>query len=152
MPAAWAGVVAVIEVALPTVTIVLFLAGAFIRARHHLGGRWARFLLSRTTPVGRPSRDGLDLLVLMAGLFPILLIALPTTPKFGGTKHWMPAMPFIALLAGVGAARLADVAASAARRLPGRLVRACVLSFRTHRGQIDALVEDLEAAKRAVTA
>jgi aromatic-L-amino-acid/L-tryptophan decarboxylase len=34
----------------------------------------------------------------------------------------------------------------------GFVIRACVLSFRTHRAQIDALVEDLAAAKRAVTA
>jgi hypothetical protein len=113
----------------PTVTLALFLAGAFIRARHHLGGRWARFLIERTRIVGPGSRDGLDLLVLMAGLFPILLIAMPTTPKFGGTKHWMPAMPFMALLAGVGAARFADVAAAALTRLPGRLVRALALAI-----------------------
>jgi hypothetical protein len=114
---------------IPTVTIALFLAGAFIRARHHLTGGWTRLLAERSAPVGPPSRDGLDLLILIAGLFPILLIALPTTPKFGGTKHWMPAMPFIALLAGVGAARLADVAASLVRRPPRRLVVAAVLAL-----------------------
>jgi hypothetical protein len=114
---------------IPTVTIALFLAGTFIRARHHMTGRWTRALVERSTPVGPASRDGLDLLLLIAGLFPILLIALPTTPKFGGTKHWMPAMPFIALLAGVGAGRLADVAASLVRRPPKRLVGAVVLAL-----------------------
>jgi hypothetical protein len=114
---------------IPTVTMVLFFAGAFLRARHHLGGRWARFVLERTEPVGPRSRDGLDLLLLIAGLFPIALIALPNVPIFGGTKHWMPAMPFITLLAGVGAARLADVAASLVRRPPRRLVGAIVLAI-----------------------
>ncbi|MCK9463445.1 MAG: glycosyltransferase family 39 protein [Proteobacteria bacterium] len=112
-----------------TVTIVLFFAGAFLRARHHLGGRRLRFVLERTAPVGPPSRDGLDLLLLIAGLFPIALIALPNVPIFGGTKHWMPAMPFITMIAGVGAARLADVAASLLRRWPGRLVGAAVVAL-----------------------
>ncbi len=35
-------------------------------------------------------------------MMPILLIALPNTPIFGGVKHWLPAMPFFALVAGVG--------------------------------------------------
>jgi len=40
-------------------------------------------------------------------MFPLVLIALPSTPIFGGTKHWLPAYPFIALLAGVALSRLA---------------------------------------------
>lgn len=32
-------------------------------------------------------------------LFPILLIALPSIPIFGGTKHWLTAYPFLMLLA-----------------------------------------------------
>lgn len=38
-----------------------------------------------------------------------------STPIFGGTKHWMTAMPFLALLAGVGCA----MAVRAARRAAG---------------------------------
>lgn len=49
-----------------------------------LGKRWARL-------------DGLWLALL--GLFPVALIALPTTPIFGGTKHWITAYPFLALAA-----------------------------------------------------
>ena len=33
-------------------------------------------------------------------LFSILLISLPGVPHFGGVKHWLPSMPFLALLAG----------------------------------------------------
>jgi len=33
-------------------------------------------------------------------LFSILLISLPDVPHFGGVKHWLPSMPFLALLAG----------------------------------------------------
>lgn len=50
-------------------------------------------------PRGWSRHDGL-LLTLFA-LFPILLIALPSTPVFGGTKHWLTAYPFMALAAAV---------------------------------------------------
>jgi len=33
-------------------------------------------------------------------LFPMFVISLPSTPIFGGVKHWMPATPFLAILAG----------------------------------------------------
>ena len=46
------------------------------------------------------------LLVGLFALFPLVLIALPSTPIFGGTRTWMPAMPFVALLAGLGLSRL----------------------------------------------
>lgn len=36
-------------------------------------------------------------------VFPVALIAQPSTPIFGGTKHWIPAMPYLCLFAGVGA-------------------------------------------------
>lgn len=45
--------------------------------------------------------------VLVNFLAPICIIALPFTPIFGGTKHWMPAMPFLAVAAGIGAVRVA---------------------------------------------
>ncbi|MCX4243729.1 hypothetical protein [Paraliomyxa miuraensis] len=41
------------------------------------------------------------LLLGMLGLFPIALISLPSTPIFGGTKHWITAYPFLALAAAV---------------------------------------------------
>jgi len=34
-------------------------------------------------------------------LYPITVIALPSTPVFGGVKHWMPAMPFLCLVGGI---------------------------------------------------
>jgi hypothetical protein len=33
------------------------------------------------------------------GLFPLVLISLPSIPIFGGTKHWLTAYPFLALAA-----------------------------------------------------
>ncbi len=38
-------------------------------------------------------------------LFPVVLIALPSVPIFGGVKHWMPAMPFLALFAALALER-----------------------------------------------
>jgi hypothetical protein len=43
------------------------------------------------------THDGL--LLALLGLFPIALISLPTTPIFGGTKHFITAYPFLALAA-----------------------------------------------------
>ena len=40
----------------------------------------------------------IELFLLANTLIPILIIAWPTTPIFGGTKHWMPAMPFFAVM------------------------------------------------------
>lgn len=51
-------------------------------------------------------------LLLANAALPVLLIALPSTPIFGGTKHWMNALPFLCVLGAwaveEGAARLAD--------------------------------------------
>lgn len=41
-------------------------------------------------------------LVLLFALFPLLLIAHPRVPIFGGTKHWMTAYPFLALAIAAG--------------------------------------------------
>ena len=56
----------------------------------------------------------LEALLLLNAFFPFALIAWPTVPIFGGVKHWLPAMPFLALLgarAVVAAARLLRPAA-----------------------------------------
>jgi len=44
----------------------------------------------------RPPGD--EILLLLNAFFPLALIAWPTVPHFGGVKHWLPAMPFLALL------------------------------------------------------
>jgi hypothetical protein len=53
-------------------------------------------------------------------LFSILLISHPEVPHFGGVKHWLPSMPFLALLAGRefdrAAARLWSALGLTARR------------------------------------
>ncbi|MCA9710200.1 MAG: hypothetical protein KDK70_30450 [Myxococcales bacterium] len=52
---------------------------------------------SRPLPAGWSRLDVLWLGLL--GLCPLVLISLPTTPIFGGTKHWLTAYPFLALAA-----------------------------------------------------
>lgn len=94
---------------IPTTIVVLALAGIVMRLRHHLPPKLEATVPKTWQPTGPMSKDGLDLLLLIAGGFPIALISLPNVPIFGGTKHWMPAFPFIALLAGLAAVRLVDV-------------------------------------------
>lgn len=55
-----------------------------------------------------PEFDGREEPLLYVGLalFPLLLIALPWIPIFGGTKHWLTAYPFMALLAAMAWGRL----------------------------------------------
>ncbi len=59
-------------------------------------------------PEGWARMDG-GLLAMMT-LFPLVLISLPGTPIFGGTKHWITAYPFASLAAGIGLVRLWDAA------------------------------------------
>jgi 4-amino-4-deoxy-L-arabinose transferase-like glycosyltransferase len=67
-------------------------------------GRWGRALSRGSLPDRGDGGDprGTGLLLAMNLLFPIALISMPETPIFGGTKHWMPAMPFLAVFTGAG--------------------------------------------------
>ncbi len=111
---------------IPTTVIVLAVAGMAGRLRHHLPEKIERRIAGTWRPVGPASKDGLDLLLIISAAFPIALISLPNVPIFGGTKHWMPAFPFIALFAGAAASRLADLAAEHLRRVPRRVAAAAV--------------------------
>ncbi len=106
----------------PTVLLVLALVGCWIYARVPITARTNRWLKRRLPRFDDrfrfPARrswlrpgNGLDprigTLLVVNALFPLVLIALPSTPIFGGTKHFMPAYPFFALLAGVAVSRLA---------------------------------------------
>jgi hypothetical protein len=53
--------------------------------------------IRETSRIPETSRSE-ELLLLLNALFPIALIAWPTVPIFGGVKHWLPAIPFLALL------------------------------------------------------
>ena len=105
----------------PTVTLLLGLFGFALFLRPPLLTTLARWIGVRPPALdtrfrfpARRSwlRPGLGLdprvgtLLGVNALFPLVLIALPQTPIFGGTKHWLPAYPFLALLAGITLSRL----------------------------------------------
>jgi hypothetical protein len=95
----------------PMVTLLLGFAGLILlvreRARYRIAFLW-----------------GINFLV------PLLIIARPTTPIFGGTKHWINAMPFLCLFAGVALAR-----ATEGLRRP---VMAAVIALAVAPGAVDA--------------
>ncbi len=80
----------------PAVTIFLFFIGTFDR----LAGIVERFR-GQDEAAGR-DRSETDLLVGLAIAIAVGPFFLPKTPIFGGTKHWMTAYPFLAMLAGRG--------------------------------------------------
>ncbi len=88
---------------------------------------WEDFLAPTKHPAA-PSCTGVGIVAL--AVFPLLLIALPSVPIFGGTKHWLTAYPFLLLLASVGFHQLATRAlggVSTPRRVTALLV--CVVCF-----------------------
>ncbi len=98
MPIGYAPVMAWATV--PTVLLLLALLGLTIGVGRDL--RRARAhdevpSFAAPIPAAWSRRDGL--LYALLGLFPIALISLPTTPIFGGTKHFITAYPFLALAA-----------------------------------------------------
>jgi len=56
-------------------------------------------------------------------LGPLAVLAVPSTPIFGGIKHFMTAMPYLAVLAGIGLARLIPVLAGILPAARARLLR-----------------------------
>jgi 4-amino-4-deoxy-L-arabinose transferase-like glycosyltransferase len=90
-------------VTVPLTTSVLCVIGCFARLRltamRWLGRSWK---LPAGVREKEDSQRGLTFFMMINMLVPMLIIALPSTPIFGGTKHWSPSWPFIALLAGFG--------------------------------------------------
>ena len=85
----------------PTTTVALFAVGGFDRARALVLRLRAWF---PGGDAGPPSdRAETDLLLFLSLAAPLAVFVLLTkTPIFGGTKHWLPAYPFLALFAGRG--------------------------------------------------
>lgn len=92
----------------PTATLLLFAVGAVDRLRTLALRVWgwiadsAELAASRMNDVLSSDRAGTDVLILLALAVPLGPFLLPRTPIFGGTKHWIPAYPFLAILAGRG--------------------------------------------------
>lgn len=85
---------------LPATFVALCLCGILLRFPYVV----PRWLASRLGWLSRETADhtARDVLVLGCFLAPLVLIALPSTPKFGGTKHWFPAYPFMAIYFALG--------------------------------------------------
>jgi hypothetical protein len=85
----------------PLTIVLLMVFGIGLRARALLPD----FLATRLMPRGELRADAraTDVLWLGCAIAPILVIALPSTPIFGGTKHWFPSYPFLCLFAGYAA-------------------------------------------------
>jgi 4-amino-4-deoxy-L-arabinose transferase-like glycosyltransferase len=118
----------------PATTLLLGLVGLWLRGRvlvQRLRGRGGDEPTFPPSEGGAPARSlGSDLLVILCLLWPMAIIAWPTVPIFGGTKHWLPAMPFLALLAGAGLARVvAGIGALATDLKWRRVVVAAVVSL-----------------------
>jgi len=88
----------------PVTTLLLAVVGLTVRSRVVLND-------VRAALRGEQAEDPRLTSVLWLGamLAPLVLISLPWTPIFGGTKHWFPAYPFLALFAGVGFDRALSV-------------------------------------------
>ena len=97
---------------LPVATILLSLVGTVLllaSARR----KWIDGLASSASGGRQPGGVSIqradtlpvELAVLVNLAVPFAIIALPSTPIFGGVKHWMTAMPFLAVAAGLGAER-----------------------------------------------
>lgn len=74
---------------IPLATFVAGCAGLFSQTKEGLGALWH----------GRWDRQEIPALLLLNTLIPVLLIAGPSVPVFGGTKHWMNALPFFTVIA-----------------------------------------------------
>jgi hypothetical protein len=108
-PSSWLYMPVMIVATVPTVTIVLFLTGAVgrVKVQYERVMGWVRARREKpevATPITHDGEaDLLFALAFFAAIGPWFLPPLmPKTPIFGGTKHWMPAYPFLCLFAGYG--------------------------------------------------
>jgi len=112
----------------PTVTILLFAVGAYERAA--VGVRrlaaWGRARLGRGAdgPIATDAPGEPDLLLALSLGVAMAPFFLSHTPIFGGTKHWMPAYPALALFAGRGFELAATAMRAALPRLGAAGMRA----------------------------
>src|SRR5262249_43424297 len=102
----------------PLTTLALMAIGLTVTGRDEL--RSLRAALSRVPFAAGEDRVRANVLLLGSLLAPIWAIAWPGSPIFGGTKHWFPAYPFLALFAAFGFERAVE---AFGLRLPERVAR-----------------------------
>jgi hypothetical protein len=112
----------------PVTTLVLAAIGAGRLARRKRRAPVSPDGESETPIAERPSwlRPGADVdrapgaFLLAQTLGPLAVLALPSTPIFGGVKHFLTAMPYLAVMAGIGLGAIArPLTAAVARRRAG---------------------------------
>jgi hypothetical protein len=84
----------------PVTTLLLAVVGVIVATKAELMRAWHALVRRVASPTSDPLAS--NLLLLGCLLAPLIAIALPSRPKFGGTKHWFTAYPFLALFAGLG--------------------------------------------------
>jgi 4-amino-4-deoxy-L-arabinose transferase-like glycosyltransferase len=104
----------------PVTTLLVAVVGVTALCKRELAS--LRALFARDT-AALEHGDPLQTTVLLLGCLaaPIVIIALPSTPIFGGTKHWFTAYPFLVMFAGYGFDRALT---AYARMVPERFARA----------------------------
>lgn len=122
-------------VTVPATILLSFVLGIWAAARQwrfvEWSKQWYAALRRRELPDTKAPKAGFDpkgtgLLIAINFLFPIVLIGMPSTPVFGGTKHWMPAMPFLAMLSGAGVALACTLTMRALAEYKDKLARPAV--------------------------
>ena len=101
----------------PAITLLLFAIGFGDRIRAMVLRLVA--MVKKDRVGARGDKGESDLLIMLAFAAPLAVFLLPTTPIFGGTKHWLPAYPFLAMLAGRGFDLVADKAEKVLPTLKG---------------------------------
>jgi hypothetical protein len=121
----------------PVTTLALAAVGASVLARRRRGQPVQPDGESEAPSAEHPSwlRPGADVdrapgaFVLLQTLGPLAVLAVPSTPVFGGVKHFLAAMPYIALSAGIGLSALGRVLGPALSGAGDRVRRAAPLAL-----------------------
>jgi Dolichyl-phosphate-mannose-protein mannosyltransferase len=107
-PFPWTYAPVMIAVTVPAITLGLALLGIALEA--HAALRLPKVLKRRTVrqtfnaivDLSASPRVQSGAVILLGFVAPIAVFFLPSTPIFGGTKHWFPAYPFMCVFSGVG--------------------------------------------------
>lgn len=86
---------------IPAPTILLFFAGLIILITNSLKKN-AQFFGASSLADGHASHATVLIFVFLNFFLPFAVIAHPKVPIFGGTKHWIHGVTYLALFAGVG--------------------------------------------------
>lgn len=106
----------------PLVTLVLGVAGIVLRARALLPA-WALDRLWRSGAL-EPDPARTDVLLFGSFFTPMFVMMMPSTPIFGGTKHFLMAYAMLVLFGGVAFTRMAESLSADLGRWLDRLTKA----------------------------